>query len=276
MKHKRRDTSRGSTSRPVLNALAILEAIGNGRRAKSLTEVSRQCRIPKATAYRYLAAFEKTGYATKDPHNQAYLLGTTVMDLSRRFYEQNELLSIARDHLEDLAQSTGETSHLAVLHAPDVVYIDMADSPQRVRAFINRGERLPAYCVASGRAILASSDADIVTAVIAAGMKRHTKNTVTSRAGLLRELQLTRKRGFATTPGEWREDVIGISAPLSAFGVVVGAIGISCPLSRVNHRKIEALGEIVRSAAARLSAMAGNGRQRQPTSQHGRAHRDFY
>jgi DNA-binding IclR family transcriptional regulator len=258
---KRRSGAKSSpASRPVLNALAMLQVIGTGRSAKSLTKISKQCRIPKATAYRYLAAFEKAGFATRDPQSADYLLGTSVMDLSRRFYEQNELLSVARDHLEGLAISTGETAHLAVLHVPDVVYIDMADSPQRVRAYINRGERIPAYCAASGRAILASSSEDVVEAVVAAGMIRHTKNTITTRAGLLKALQITSKRGFATTPGEWRDDVLGISAPLNAFGTVLGAIGVSCPLSRVNQRKIEEMGETVRSTAARLSAMATTGK----------------
>jgi IclR family transcriptional regulator, KDG regulon repressor len=264
----KQDKSRRSySSRSILNALAILESLGSGKRARSLSELSRECRIPKATALRYLAAFEKSGYAARDARSGRYLLGIRVMDLSRRFYEQYEMLPLARDHLEDLAQATGETAHLAVLHAPDVVYIDMADSPQRVRAFIDRGERLPAYCVASGRAILAHSEPEVVETVMAAGMKRHTKNTITTRAGLLRELQRTAKRGYATTPGEWREDVIGISAPLHAFGSVIGAIGISCPLSRVNQRKIDAMGEIVSSTALRLSVMASNGKQFGKTSE---------
>jgi len=54
--------------------------------------------------------------------------------------------------------------------------------------------------------------------------------------------------------------VLGISAPLNAFGTVLGAIGVSCPLSRVNQRKIEEMGETVRSTAAQLSAMATTGK----------------
>jgi DNA-binding IclR family transcriptional regulator len=243
-------------SRSVLNALAILDMLGDGKRAASLADVSRRCAIPKATAFRYLAAFEQAGYATRNPRNGGYFLGTKVMDLGRRYYEQYEMLSIARDHLADLAIITGETAHLAVLNVPDVVYIDMAESPQRIRAFIDRGERLPAYCVASGRAILAHSPQDVIDAVISAGMKRHARNTITTRSGLMRELQKTALRGYATTPGEWRDDVIGISSPLWSFGSVIGAVGISCPLSRVGQKQVEAMGKMVRATAGRISAFA--------------------
>lgn len=253
---QRKSGRKTQPSRSVLNALALLDVLGSGRKPKPLAELARQCKLPKATALRYLVAFEESGYATKDSMTGGYLLGTMVMDLSRRFYDQFETLSIARDHLDVLAAQTGETSHLAILHVPFVVYIDMVEGPQRVRAFINRGERLPAYCVASGRAILAHSRSEDIEAVIAAGMEQHTKRTITTRSGLLRELQRTAERGYGVAAGQWRDDVVGISAPLFSLGQVVGAIGIACPTSRINQKHIEEKGELVRALAERISSLA--------------------
>jgi DNA-binding IclR family transcriptional regulator len=91
-------------------------------------------------------------------------------------------------------------------------------------------------------------------------MARQTRNTITTRAGLIKELRRTAARGYATTLGEWREDVIGISSPLSSLGSVVGAIGVSCPLSRTNQKRIETMGKMVRSIAERIASFSEAGK----------------
>ena len=242
-------------SRPVLNALAILEALADGDTARSLSHLSRMSNVPKASALRYLAAFQQAGYANRDPVHGTYSLGTKVVELARRFYGEDGMLAAARSYLPALAQATGETAHLAVMRIPEVVYVDIVDSPQRIRAIVPRGERLPAYCVASGRAILAFSDNEIVETVIKAGLVRRTKATIIKRDEFLAELKRTAKRGFATNIGEWVEDVVGVSAPLfSSEGKVFAAMGVSSPMARVDRKRVAMLGGIVKSFAARLSA----------------------
>ena len=242
-------------SRPVLNALAILEALADEHTARTLSHLSRMSKVPKASALRYLAAFQQAGYANRDPVHGTYSLGTKVIALARRFYGEDGMLAAARNELPALALATGETAHLAVMRIPEVVYVDIADSPQRIRAIVPRGDRLPAYCVASGRAMLAFSDGDTVDAVIKAGLVRRTKYTIVDRDEFLLELKRTAKRGFSTNIGEWVEDVVGVSAPLfSSEGKVFAAMGVSSPMARVDRKRIAALGEIVKSFAARLSA----------------------
>jgi DNA-binding IclR family transcriptional regulator len=141
------------------------------------------------------------------------------------------------------------------MRVPEVVYVDIADSPQRIRAIVPRGDRLPAYCVASGRAILAYSDRETVEIVIKAGLVRRTKSTIVDRDEFLAELKRTAKRGYAINIGEWLEDVVGVSAPLlSSEGKVFAAMGVSSPMARVDRKRVAMLGEIVKSFAARLSA----------------------
>ena len=58
-----------------------------------------------------------------------------------------------------LAQATGETIHLATLDRAEIVYLDKFDSPLPVAAYSRVGGRAPAYCVASGKALLAAAAA---------------------------------------------------------------------------------------------------------------------
>ncbi|WP_162913138.1 IclR family transcriptional regulator [Rhodospirillaceae bacterium SYSU D60014] len=242
----------------VLNALAILECFDRRHPSLALAEISRRLDIPKATAYRNLAALEQFGYVTWDRQRNTYSLGAKVLELSRRFLDQYEILTVARPVLADLAAETGETAHIGVLNGTDVVYVDIAESPQRVRAYVTRGDRLPAHCVASGKAILAYADEATVEAVLDAGLKKMTAKTLVSREDVLEDLARTRKRGYGLNLGEWMDEVAAASAPVfSHTGDVIGAIGVAGPLSRLSPRKADAVGRAARKHADRVSTVLG-------------------
>ena len=243
----------------MLNALLVLETVAETGDGLSLSEISRRSGVPKATALRYLAAFEQAGYATRNTADGKYALGAKSLALPQKFYRTDGLLVVVRRKLPELARLTEETAHIGLLQLPDIVYIDIADSPQRIRAIVPRGEHLPAYCVASGRAILAHSPGDVVQAVIAGGLKARTRFTIVKPAAFIAELKRIARDGFAANIGEWMEDVVGISAPLFApEGRVFAAIGVSLPMSRVTPKRLKVLGETVRSFARDLSASFGS------------------
>jgi DNA-binding IclR family transcriptional regulator len=160
--------------------------------------------------------------------------------------------------LTDLAVETGETAHLGILAGTEVIYVEIAESPQLVRACVARGDRLPAHCVASGKAILAYSDADQVERFIAQGLKPLTRHTITNARDFEDDLAATRKRGFGLNVGEWLEDVVAVSAPVfSHLDEVIAAVGIAAPQSRLDPSKARALGSRIRAHADRLSSRLG-------------------
>lgn len=257
MKHSA-STSTRLTSRPVMNAMRVLETVADGSKALTLAEVCRRCAIPKATALRYLAAFDQAGYVFRDQDGK-YLLGARSLALPQKYYGPERLLSIARDKLPELAESTEETAHIGVLQMPNICYVDIADSPQRIRAIVPRGEQLPAYCVASGRAILAHSSEEFVKKIIAGGLKARTRFTITKPGDFRAELRRIARTGYAVNHGEWVEDVVGISSPLFApEGSVFAAIGVSLPTSRVNAKRVKELGNIISTFARKLSSNFGS------------------
>lgn len=254
-------------SRPVLNAVRVLETVADANEPLSLAEVCRLCKVPKATALRYLAAFEQVGYVLRDPDGR-YSLGARVLALPRKYYGLERLLSIAREHLPELARATEETAHIGILQVPNICYIDIADSPQRIRAIVPRGEHLPAYCVASGRAILAHSSSEIIEGIIARGLTARTRFTITDSDRFRAELKRIARNGYAVNNGEWVEDVVGISAPLfSPEGQVFAAIGVSSPTSRVNAKRVKQLSNIVSGFAGKLSSSFGSVSKRSSTKE---------
>jgi len=141
--------------------------------------------------------------------------------------------------------------HLSVLDGDEVVYVHKIDSPEPVRAYSEIGGRAPAWCVATGKAILAWQPESHLHA-LAQRLQRYTPRTITDPAEFQREMERVRTNGYAVNRGEWRETVWGIAAPVrNGDGGVVAGIGISGPSTRMKPGLIKDLAaEVVRAAAA--------------------------
>lgn len=248
----------GDASRAVLNALAILESFEDRRATQSLSELSRRLGLPKATVFRNLAALELKGYVCRDPESGQYSLGPQVLQLSRRFSNQNSLLKVGVRHIAELAEITGETTHLSILNGREVVYVDVSPGRQAIRAVVERGDRLPAHCVASGKAILAHVRSDSLAEFLAGELELFTPRTLATPAEFVAEMEKVHRSGYATCVGEWLEEVSAVAAPV--FGEndkVVGAIGLAGPRVRLTQDLLENISFAVINQAGRLSSDLG-------------------
>lgn len=245
-------------SAAVLAALTILESFDNEHPEQTLSGLCRRLRLSKASAFRHLAALENKGYLVRDLATNRYCLGPNVLVLSKRFLDQNTLAVVARPVLAEIAADTGETAHLGVLDGHHVVYLETAESPQRVRALVNRGDRLPAHAVASGKAILAHSPPKTVESFVAEGLEQLTERTLGSSEELLDQLATVRTQGFAFVFGEWVDDVVAVAAPVfSHDNEVVAAVGISAPRARLSLEELTGLGPRMRRYADGISRGLG-------------------
>jgi IclR family acetate operon transcriptional repressor len=74
----------------------------------------------------------------------------------------------------------------------------------------------------------------------------------------MEELAVTRQRGYAIDNEEHAVGVRCVAAPVfSASGDVVAAIGVSGTVSQINDEHLPAVGNIIRTAALKLSAQLG-------------------
>lgn len=259
MRNKRiADSVANSASPAIVNAMAILESFGAETPSLSLSELSRKLGIPKASVFRNLNALEQCGYVVRSGKDGSYSLGVKILDLSRRFSQKDRFLTAGSAHTRELSRATGETSHLAILDGSDVVYVDVAEGSQMIRAVVGRGDRLPAHSVASGKAILAYSPRETVMDFLARGLKSMTPHTVVSPDALLADFERIRRRGYATNIGEWVDDVAAVAVPI--FGqenMVVGAIGIAGPRLRLGNKMLAYLATSIRGQAELLSRDLG-------------------
>lgn len=243
-----------SATTAIFNAFAILEQLSLGEGSQTLSRLSRQLGIPKASAFRNLNALEQCGYIARDRGNGGYVLGPRILGLARRFSEKDEIIAAARPHLMKLAASTGETAHLAVLSGSDIIYLDVVQGSHLVRAVVHPGDRIPAQCVASGKVIMAFGDDAQLNALLEARPMKFTSRTLATETTLRRDFEVIRARGYATNVGEWIDDVAAVSSPIiGSGGKAVAAMGIAGPRSRLGPKVLEKLSIEIRCQAGLVS-----------------------
>jgi len=186
----------------VDKAVSVLKAFGRDAHIGiGVSELSRRTGLSKSTTFRLLGMLERNGVVERA--GTAYRLGRIIEELGAQSETpvQNEVRDLLTPFLAELYVATHATVQLGMLVGTSVVYLNKLEGPQRLRTPSRIGGRMPAYCTAVGKALLA---ADPLATDAALREPRHawTLNTITEEVDLLNELDLVRKAGIGHRRGE--------------------------------------------------------------------------
>ena len=243
----------------LAKGLAALEWLVRQRRPCRVSELAEALGIARSNAHRTLQTLVECGWAVQDEATSAYRPSVRLIEMGALVEGTSDLRTRLRPVLAKLAQASGETIHLAALDAAEIVYLDKFDSPLPVDAYSRIGGRAPAYCVASGKALLAAAghDAPALQALLGP-LAAHTPHTITDLEALRAELERTRARGWAENREEWRLGVCGLGAPVfDARGQPVAAVGMSVPSIRFARAQARTLAAAVQVCARDASLALG-------------------
>jgi len=236
----------------LARGLKILDLLGRSREGVSNTELAAALGVDKGSASRLASTLARYGYAEKDTATRRYRLGPQVVSLGRSLLLGMPLREAARPFLRQLTERTGECSHLAVLMQGKALYIDQVESPATLRVNVQVGQTAPLHCTALGKILLAYSDLEPP-----APLEAFTPRTLTDPDRLAKHLAQVRQQGYAVDDEEYDPGVRCVAVPVHDLrGVVVGAIGISGPASRMSRERTAELAaavvEIGRALSERL------------------------
>jgi len=254
-----------NNSSSLRRALAILREVGADdvpSTGLTLGEISARSGIHRNTVLRLISPLCEERLVERS--SAGYRLGSEVARLGGRYLDDLDLRDVSHDSLVRLTAVCGETVHLVIFDAPEVVYIDKVDPPKAVRMYSRVGSRQPAYCTGVGKAFLAYGTEADLRAVIEAGLAARTPNTITTEAKLRQELLAIRARGYSVDDVENEPDIRCVGCCIfDRSDRPAAAISVSGPATRVTANIVEHLGEFVRATAAELSTRLG-GRLRPP------------
>jgi len=243
----------------LAKGLAMLEWLARAGQPCRVTEAAQAFGVPRSNAHRTLQTLVACGWAVQDTASSAYRPSMKLFELGAQAGAATDVPALLRPLLAQLAKASGETIHLAALDGAEILYLDKFDSPLPVAAYSRIGGRAPAYCVASGKALLAAQHPDEAALRALLGpLTAHTPKTITGHAALLAELERVRARGYAENREEWRTGVCGLGAPVfDARGQAVAAVGMSVPSIRFARAQSRALAEMLLACARDASRMLG-------------------
>jgi IclR family pca regulon transcriptional regulator len=214
--------------------LAVIAAFDQDRPRLTMSEVAALCGLTRAAARRYLITLEYLGFVSSE--RKMYSLTPKVLRLGQSYMHSARLPRIVQPELHKLAYALKEASSAGVLDGADVICIAATSAGRVVSATLQPGTRVPAYCTANGRVLLASLQQTQVDAWIdRQTLAPLTPNTVTSRDRLRVEIARTRAQGYALVDQELELGLRTISVPLKSYrGEVLAAMNVSVHAARVS------------------------------------------
>jgi DNA-binding IclR family transcriptional regulator len=242
----------------LLNGLAVLEAFSVQKPVLGVTEVAQRVGLHKSTVSRILGGLTEAGYVQRDEETGRYRLGLGLLALSGPLLADLDVRRAAVPHLEQLTESTQETSAISVWNGHEAIVVEQVASPYQVKHTATIGTRYNKFESSSVRVFLAELAPAVVTELIESGRILRTAGDglPLDHTGHLQEVA---RQAFAVNDGLTAEEEFGVSAPVRDYrGKVVGCITASAPRARVHkHATGDALVQAVQHAASEVSVRLG-------------------
>jgi DNA-binding IclR family transcriptional regulator len=239
----------------VTRASAILDLLaGNLGVAAGPTELARKLGLPKSSIANVCAALADAGLVRRV--GTGFALGRKLAELGGAYLASIDVVQEFYDACRELESGSEQTVQLAILDGVEVTYLARHDGRQPVRLTTQIGRRLPASVTATGKAALASLDADeIARRFDGVELPQLTRRSLPNVDALLADLQVVRARGYAMDDEETVEGVVcfGVAIPGRSPGEGPYAASITLLKARATFDRVPALIADLHRLSARLS-----------------------
>ncbi len=215
--------------------------------------LSTRLGLPKSTASRLVGALERQGLIQRDGGAGQLVPGSVLQRYARRETGDAELVDLASDALERLAQASGETINIGVPSLGAVELLDQRDSRHFLGSTNWVGRRVPAHGSALGKVFYAFGALPVPSGPLEPLAPR----TSSGAAGLgLDEVAAT---GYATAVEELEPGLWAVAAPVhDASGAVVAALSISGPTVRLRRGLLSRYGRLLLTEGRAVSVLLGH------------------
>jgi IclR family pca regulon transcriptional regulator len=223
------------TKRDFVNGLAAglraMEAFRPDAPRLTLAEVAKRSGCTRAAARRYLLTLVDLQYAAYD--GKHFSLTPKVLALSRTQMSDASLADLVQPVLDAISERTNESASAAILDDTHVAFIARARGRRFVSVAMTVGTRLPAWCCATGHALLSCLE-DREAERLLRRSKLPRSVGAKSPERVLQEVRRARTTGYGLNDEEFEPGLRSIAVPVrNSRGEVVLAIGIGTHSARL-------------------------------------------
>lgn len=231
-----------SSIQSIDRAIQILKCFETND-ALGVTEISRMLGLHKSTTFGLVNTLLQNKFLEQTLATGKYHLGIELFRLSANV--KIGIREVSIPHVKQLVEATGETVNLVLQDDIYVVYIEKEESPHSMRICTRIGERLPMYCTAVGKAILANLEPQEVVSILdRTKMQMHTEKTLKTKTEVLADLKEIRQKGYALDNEELEYGLVCVAVPIfDASSRPVSALSISGPKQRMTDANVRSISE---------------------------------
>lgn len=245
-------------NKTVVKSMEIIQVFYDQERA-SLTELMSRTGLPKTSVHRMAETLVEMKFLEKDADG-LYRLGLLFLTLGHLVAERLDIRQIALPFMNDLRTEYGEAVNLVVQDGMEAIYIEKADTKERIRVYTQIGRRAPLYAGACPRAILAYLPEEERTDLLSEfTYKQYAAGTPTTVEEVQAKIDETRERGWSLSHSELETHSSAIGVPIfNHTGNVMAGLSFVGPEVRFQDKhRVEKLANELQQAAKSISLQLG-------------------
>ena len=226
----------------LARGLAVVQAFSSRKRQMTMSQLSSRTGFSRAAVRRCLYTLMKLGFAGTDDSHHFYLC-PRILSLGHSYISSMPLSSAVQPVLKQMSHQLLESCSIATLDGVEVIFVarTRARATRTMSIDIRVGSRLPAFCTAMGRVLLANLPAEEQKSCIAhVQFSHYTDRTVRNAVKLREILRLVRREGFCMLDQELEVGVRAMAVPIHhPAGGVAAALNVAALAQRVSVEEMQ-------------------------------------
>jgi len=228
--------------------------------------MSKLLGLTKPTIHGLVQTLAKRGFLYQDSETKKYSLGLKIHELGTILSGTLKINQVGAGPARRLADSTNHMIRIAIWDRGEVLVTFNVFPGSQTINYQQLGPRVPAYCSASGKALLSKMPAKKTAQYLKqTALKPYTQNTITTIKQLKMELEQARINGYAEDHEEYLPGLFCISAPIfNQSGNPYAAISVSGGLEFFSNNRLDIVSQQMKETAAEISRSMGYFQQATP------------
>jgi len=217
----------------VVKAIDLLEALAQDGANPTVPVLAKKLEISRSKVFRLLATLEDKGLVDQNPETGTYHLGMQAFEMAQHILKSDNLIRLAHPVMVELARKLDEAVYITVMNNDEVLFLDMVDSFQQIKAIDLVGRRFPFFTNAAGKVIKSVSSIDLFG-------RSAKKRGIPNPKELELELVEIRRKGVAVDFNGLGEGICSVAVVIRDYaGKVVGALTLLAPSFRMLQDRLE-------------------------------------
>ncbi|MDD2541125.1 MAG: IclR family transcriptional regulator [Desulfuromonadaceae bacterium] len=213
----------------VIKAIDLLETLAQDGDNPTIAVIEKKLDLSHNKAFRLLATLEDKGLVEKDGLTGTYCLGLQAVEMAQHILKSDNLIRLAHPIMVELAHKLDEAVYITVMNNDEVLFLDMVDSFQQIKAVDLVGRRFPILSNAAGKVIKSVSSIDLFK-----------RRGIQHSKELEEELEEIRRKGVAVDFNGLGDGICAVAVVIRDYaGKVVGALTLLAPSFRMLQDRLE-------------------------------------